>query len=257
LRPRGLEGGEALPELLAGSGLVSRDCGPRRRHDAHREIIGHDACRRSHASGEELGEQPGQTERLEIVIERRVDGDRDALGGDNPPGGGDDGLVAVNLPHEVGAGESGDVEHRGKPFIARRGHDAEQAGRITRRHLDAHPAGGRPHRGDQGRMPGGRPRREQLVGLGLVEPDREIVERMAGEEDCEALGVHVREIPMPEDRPKPVIHMPYAWPISRSIAARRAWRSSMACQWANSISTVSLPGRITASSLASRRIPWM
>ena len=140
-----------------------------------------------------LGQERGQPERPEILgpATRRQ---RPPLAPADPHGrreGRCDLNAARQLPHPT-PGVVG-IRLGDEPVVAEAGHHA-RCDVAWRRQIHARPPRRAARRGDDRRMPGSRPGRQQSVGLRLLQPGREVVERVAGEKDGDATGTHAARV---------------------------------------------------------------
>jgi hypothetical protein len=161
--------------------------------------------RRPHPAGEQFLEQHGQSERAKVGRPPRTGQWAGGVRGnaDRTRGCGRDGVALGEPLHDpalgVAAGEPGEAIGEG------RGHDADERRVIRGRQIDARPVGWPADGGDEAGLPCRGPRRKQVVGLDLVEPRREVVERVAGKKDRKPLDRHGPEYTA-QRRPTPVPH---------------------------------------------------
>ena len=185
---RGGKGVERFAKSRFAVVVAAGDNGPGSRDHGGEEAGRLQVGVRPHPTGEESRQQGGNSDRPKVVCPPRP-GQR-ADGEPQPVGCGPlDLLHADRPPHERGAHRARRVELSGEPVIPGGRHDSEQRP-LRHRQVDARPLGSRANRGHQRRMPGRRPRRQEVVGLCLLQPRREIIERVAGEEDRRAFDRH-------------------------------------------------------------------
>ena len=142
----------------------------------------------AHPAGKQPRQQGGEPDRPKVVCPlcsgQRAGGQTKSVGC-----GPLDRLHADRPPHERGANRADGVELGSEPVVPGGRHDPEQRP-LLHRQVDARPLGCRANRGHEGRMPGRRPRGQEVVGLSLLQPRREVIERVAGEEDRRAFESH-------------------------------------------------------------------